>query len=138
MYYRISGKIILIGACGWLSLHSPIGNGQVAERGINPAANTLRSFQDASLNRDSGQFQPLNLLNDFYPSIEVRIEDHDNVRRRPDVEEDDLLITVSPSLGYRTNFGRHQFYAAYNGTFTFHQDLTQEDAQENTLNAKLG
>ena len=138
MYYRINSKIILIGAFGGLLLHSPKGHSQVAERGINPAANTLRSFQDASLNRDSGQFQPLNLLNDFYPSIEIRIEDHDNVRRRPDVEEDDLLITASPSLGYRTNFGRHQFYAAYNGTFTFHQDLTQEDAQENTLNAKLG
>ena len=111
---------------------------QVASKGLTLPANTSRSYQDASINRASGAYQPLDLLNDFYPSIEVDISSHDNVRRRPDVEEDDIRIAVSPSLGYRTNLGRHQFYAAYQGRFTFHQDIDQEDSESNTLSAKLG
>ena len=138
MHHRIKGKIILLSACGWVGLAGYVGQAQVVERGLTPAANTYRSYQDASLNRDSGLYQPLNLLNDFYPSIEVHIAKHDNVRRRPEFQEEDLLITAMPSLGYRTNFGRHKFYAAYNGTFTFHQDLTQEDADEHGFNTKLG
>jgi len=40
--------------------------------------------------------QPLDLLNDFYPAITVTIADHDNVRRRPGVQESDLKI-VAPT-----------------------------------------
>lgn len=133
--YRIKGKLILAG----LSL-STVGAalGQVSDKGLSPAANTHKSYQNASIARDSGLSRPLDLLNDFYPAIEVLITDSSNVRRRPDLDEDDLKITVRPSLGYRTNIGRHQFYAAYNGTYTFHQDIKQEDAESNTLTAKLG
>lgn len=112
--------------------------GQVADKGLSPAANTYSSYQNASIARDSGLSQPLDLLNDFYPAIEVLITDSSNVRRRPDVEEGDLKITVLPSLAYRTNIGRHQFYAAYNGTYTFHQDIDEEDAESNAVKAKLG
>ncbi|RBP49159.1 outer membrane beta-barrel protein [Arenicella xantha] len=111
---------------------------QVASKGLTPAANTYRSYQNASIVRDSGLSQPLDLLNDFYPAVAVTVSDHDNVRRRPDFQEEDLKITVDPSLAYRTNIGRHQFYAAYNGTFTFHQDIEQEDAESNGLFAKAG
>ena len=111
---------------------------QVVNRGLTPAANTARSYTDASIARDSDINQPLDLLNDFYPMIEVYITDHENVRRRSDFSEDDLKFTVVPSLAYRTSFGRHDFYAAYVGTFTYHNDIDQEDARANALNAQLG
>jgi len=133
---RIKGKLILVGVS--FTAVSNISFGQVTDRGLSSAANTTRSYNDASIARDSGLSQPLDLLNDFYPAIEVTIADHDNVRRRPDFDESDLKIVATPSLAYRTNFGRHQFYAAYTGTFTFHDDLSQEDAQSNAINAKLG
>ncbi len=137
MFKRIKGKLILLGVSGAATLSTPL-SAQINDLGLSKASNTTRAFQDAPINRASGLYRPLDLLNDFYPSIEVRIEDRDNVRRRPDFEESDLLTIVSPSLGYRTNFGRHQFYAAYNGTFTFHQDIDQEDAESNVVSANLG
>ena len=60
-----------------MSAHS-----QVEFRGINTAPNLASSFNDASLPRDSELNQPLDLLNDFYPSIEVRMENHSNIHRR--------------------------------------------------------
>lgn len=133
--HRIKGKLILAGM-----LLTAVGAAvaQVSDKGLSPAANTYASYQNASIARDSGLNQPLNLLNDFYPAIEVTITQHDNVRRRPDFDEDDLKIIARPSLGYRTNIGRHQFYAAYNGTYTFHKDISQEDAESNEVTAKLG
>jgi len=116
---------------------SAVGEAQVGGPGLS-AANTQRSYVDSSLARDSGLNRPLDLLNDFYPAIEISISDHDNVRRRPGSDEDDLKIEVKPSLAYRTNLGRHQFYAAYNGVFTFHDDFEQEDSDANGLSAKLG
>lgn len=132
---RIKGKLILA-SLSFTALGSAVG--QVSEKGLSPASNTYNAYNSASIARDSGLSQPLNLLNDFYPAIEVSVADHSNVRRRPDFEEDDLKIIAKPSLAYRSNLGRHQFYAAYNGTYTFHQDLTQEDVESNALNAKLG
>ncbi len=137
MFKSVKGKLILVGLTGAVAVAKPL-YAQVVDKGLSPAANTFRSHQDASIRRDSGLYQPLDLLNDFYPSIEVVIGKHDNVRRRPDFDEDDLRIAVNPALGYRTNFGRHQFYAAYQGSFVFHDDIEQEDAQANAFNAKLG
>ena len=111
---------------------------QIVDQGISAAGNTTRSFQDASIVRDSQLNRPLDLIHDFYPSIEVEIADHDNVRRRSEFDEQDVRWTISPELAYRTSLGRHQFYAAYNGTFVFHQDLDQEDAESNVLRANLG
>lgn len=142
MFTRIKGKLILAVGSASIGVGAPfigqLANAQVADKGITPAANTVRAYRDAPINRASGAYQPLNLLNDFYPSIAVEFSKHDNVRRRPDVEEDDLRISVNPALGYRTNIGRHQFYAAYQGSFTFHQDIEQEDAESNIVSAKLG
>ncbi len=138
MLNKTKGKLVFGWFAGTAAFVPVLSNANVVERGLSPPANTYQSYQNASINRDSGNNQPLNLLNDFYPSIEVTVSDHDNVRRRTDVDESDLLFTVSPALGYRTNFGRHQFYAAYQGNFTFHQDIDQEDAESNALNAKLG
>lgn len=133
---RISGALVLVALS---TFNYPlISLAQVTGKGLSPAANTSRSYGDASIARDSGISQPLDLLNDFYPAIQVTISDHDNVRSRPDVDESDLKIVATPSLAYRTNFGRHKFYAAYTGTFTFHDELSQEDAQSNALGAKLG
>lgn len=115
-----------------------VASAQVTDKGLSPPANTARSFQDASIARDSGINQPLDLLNDFYPSITVTIADHDNVRRRPDFDENDIQTVISPSLAYRTNIGRHQFYAAYTGVFIRHDDLQQEDAESNSLRARAG
>lgn len=137
MFNRVKGKLILVGLTGAASVAVPL-SAQVIEKGLSPASNTFRSHQDASIRRDSGLYQPLDLLNDFYPSVEVVVSKHDNVRRRPDFDEEDLRIDVKPSLGYRTNFGRHQFYAAYQGSFVFHDEIDQEDAESNRFDAKLG
>lgn len=111
---------------------------QGLNQGLTLPANTNGAYQGASVARDSGLSQPLDLLNDFYPAIEVTIADHDNVRRRPGFQESDLKIVAKPSLGYRTNIGRHKFYASYTGVFSFHDELEQEDAQSHTGFAKLG
>lgn len=134
-YNRIKGKLILVG-----TLSTAVGTAvaQVSDKGLSPAAYTSSSFGNASVARDGGFSQPLDLLNDFYPAIEVTFAKHENVRRRPDFDEDDLKINVNPTLAYRTNIGRHKFYAAYNGRFTIHQDITQENAESNGINAKLG
>lgn len=137
MINRIKGKLILVGVTSAF-VTAPGASAQVADQGLSPASNTYRSYQDASLARDSGLNQPLNLLNDFYPAITVEVTSHDNVRRRSDFNESDVRLAVSPSLGYRTNIGRHKFYAAYTGTYTFHQDLEQENAESNVVSAKLG
>lgn len=135
MNFRIKGKLILFSLVGL----SPILEAQqVAEQGLPPAVNTLRSYQDASISRDSGNYQPLDLLNDFYPSIEVTLSKHDNIRRRSLTEEEDVKLTVSPALAYRTNIGRHDFYAAYQGTFTFHNDFENEDSESHRLDGRLG
>lgn len=135
MNFRIKGKLILLP----IMLLSPILNAQqVAEQGLPPAANTLRSYQDASISRDSGNYQPLDLLNNFYPSIEVTLAKSDNIRRQSDTPEEDVRLTVSPALAYRSSLGRHSFYAAYEGNFRYHEDFEQEDGESHRLDARLG
>jgi len=109
---------------------------QVSDKGLNPPSNTYRSFQDASIVRDSRLNEPLDLLNDFYPSIEVVVTQSDNIRRRSDIEEEDLRLVVRPTLAYRTNIGRHQVYVAYSGSFSFHDELDQEDTAANILSGR--
>lgn len=116
-----------------MSTHS-----QVEFRGINTAPNLASSFNDASLPRDSELNQPLDLLNDFYPSIEIRLENHSNIQRRSDQSESDTRLVVDPVLAYKTNLGRHAFYAAYAGSFDFHQDLDEEDSSSHNLHTRLG
>ncbi len=132
-YLLVSLSTVAIGV-----MSATVANAQVTNKGLPPASNTSRSFVDASIVRDSGINQPLDLLNDFYPAIEVTISERDNLRRRSDIEENDTVIAAMPSLAYRTNLGRHQFYAAYSGIFTFHDELDEEDAESNNLLANLG
>ncbi|NND81199.1 MAG: outer membrane beta-barrel protein [Gammaproteobacteria bacterium] len=140
-YIRVVSKALcfglVLGATALQVASAQVG-GQVATKGLTPAANTIRSYTDASIARDSEFHQPLDLLNDFYPTIEVLVSHHDNVRRRSDIEESDLKFTVSPGLAYRTNIGRHDFYASYAGVFTFYDDLDQEESKSNAVNAHLG
>lgn len=136
MKLRIRHRLILIGLS--TSLVCVAGKTQASNWNLSPAANTYKSYQDSSLVRDSSLNRPLDLLNDFYPAIEVSITDHDNVRRRPDINEEDLKLEVKPSLAYRTNVGRHQFYAAYSGVFTFHDEFDRENSDANDLAAKFG
>ena len=89
--------------CLFLAMVTLIGEtafAQVSTLGLPPAASTGTSFVDASIVRDSQINQPLDLLNDFYPAVEVTIYDHDNVRRRSDIQEEDLKISVG---GWRYN-----------------------------------
>ena len=111
---------------------------QVEFRGINTAPNLASSFNDAPLPRASEFNQPLDLLNDFYPSIEVRAENSSNIRRRSDQSESDNRLVISPGLAYKTNLGRHAFYGAYTGNFAYHSDFSSEDSSAHDLNAKLG
>lgn len=117
---------------------SSTGLAQVTQQGIPPAANAFGSHTSASIARDSRLNDPLELLNDFYPSVEVTYAKHENVRRRPDVDEPDWKLIAKPELGYRTNLGRHKFYLGYSGVYTFHQNLDNENAQSNNLALKLG
>ncbi|MEO0368633.1 MAG: outer membrane beta-barrel protein, partial [Pseudomonadota bacterium] len=110
----------------------------VVTSGLSPASNTFQSFQNGSIARDSRLNRPLDLLNDFYPSITVTVTDHDNVRRRTDLDEADTRVVISPSLAYRTNLGRHPFYLAYSGSFAFHDSIESEDAESHGLSAYLG
>ena len=111
---------------------------QVELKGINTAPNLSGSFNRDSLARDSRFNQPLDLLNDFYPSIEVRLENTSNVQRRTDVRNSDNRLIVNPALAYRTSIGRHGFYAAYTGRFTRHADFTQENVNSNNVSLQLG
>lgn len=114
------------------------GFAQVEIKGINTAPNLAGSFGGESLPRDSGFSDPLDLLNDFYPSIEVRLENHSNIRRRSDVEESDNKLIINPGLAYRTDIGRHGFYAAYSGSYSYHSDFKQENSNSNNIDLKLG
>ena len=69
--------------------------GSVTSRGVSSASNTYKSFNQSSIVRDSDINQPLDLLDNFYPSIEVTYASHDNVRRRTDVNESDNKWAVS-------------------------------------------
>ena len=135
MEYRIRSRLIL--GISFLLISFSVG-AQVSSKGLTPPGNTYRSFQDGSIARDSGLNQPLDLLNDFYPAIEVVVTQSDNIRRRSDVEEDDLRVLVSPSFAYRTNIGRHQFFVGYNGSFSFHDEFDSEDVDSNVLSARVG
>ena len=110
---------------------------EVITQGISPGTNTYKSFQNGSIARDSRLNQPIDLLADFYPSIEVVVSDHDNIRRRTDLDEPDTRMLVNPRLAYRTNLGRHPFYVAYSGIFTFHQDIKTEDSESQNLTTNL-
>lgn len=133
--YKQSFAVVILSG---LLCHSSLAVAQISTVGLPAASNTTSSFTDASIVRDSNIDQPLDLLNDFYPTINIVIASHDNVRRRSDLEESDTKISVTPGLAYRTNLGRHQFYAAYNGVFTLHDDLDQEDAVSTIFTAQLG
>jgi len=132
----VSGRLLILGAC--LFLVGKQSQAQIELKGINTAPNLAGSFNGDSLPRDSGFNEPLDLLNDFYPSIEVRLENTSNVQRRSDVENSDNRLIVNPVLGYRTNIGRHGFYAAYTGNFVRHADFTQENSNSNNFDLKLG
>jgi len=136
MKIKITSKLALVGTASLLINHSALS--QVQLKGINTAPNIAGSFTSASLPRDSRFNDPLDLLNDFYPSIEVRLESHSNVRRNPNEEESDFKAIVNPELGYRTDIGRHAFYGSYRGEFVRHADLTQEDTSSHNFSFKLG
>lgn len=129
--FLLGSSLLLLG-----SSHELLAN-DVVTQGISPGTNTYQSFQNGSIARDSRLNQPLDLLNDFYPSISVTVSDHDNIRRRTDQDEPDTRITVAPSLGYRTNLGRHPFYVAYSGVLTYHDQFENEDAQSHNLSSNL-
>ena len=121
-----------------LSLMSSPALSQVELKGIDTAPNLAGSFNRNSLARDSRFNEPLDLLSDFYPSIEVRFENSSNVQRRTDVARSDNKIVVNPGLAYRTNLGRHGFYAAYTGSFERYSEFSQEDSDSNDVRVRLG
>jgi len=142
MEKKISNSILLGIACltlfvGLFVISKPVA-AQIELKGIDAASNLAGSFNGGSLARDSRLNEPLDLLNDFYPSIDVRFENSSNIQRSADVARSDTRVIVNPSLGYRTNIGRHEFYAAYNGQFQRHFDFTQEDSNSNDVRFKLG
>lgn len=111
---------------------------EVTTRGVSVASSTYKSFNSGSVVRDSELNEPLELLEDFYPSISVTYANHDNVRRRSDLDESDTKLVVSPTLSYRKDIGRHKLLLSYDGKFSRHSDLETEDAESNLFNAKVG
>jgi len=132
----LSTRLLILSICFFAAAKQVYA--QIELKGISTAPNLAGSFNGESLPRDSGFNEPLDLLNDFYPSIEVRLENHSNIQRRSDIANSDTKLVVSPTLGYRTSIGRHGFYAAYTGSFERHADFTQEDSNSNNFNLKLG
>ena len=131
-----TARALILGVCFLLSGKSAYA--QIELKGINTAPNLAGSFNGDSLPRDSRFNEPLDLLNDFYPSIEVLLENSSNIQRRSDVENSDNRLVINPALGYRTNIGRHGFYASYTGRFVRHADFTQENTNANDVSLKLG
>ena len=131
-----TAQLVVLSVCFFVS--PKMAYAQVEIKGINAAPNLAGSFNGDSLPRDSRLNEPLDLLNDFYPSVEVRFENTSNVQRRSDVENSDNRLIVNPVLGYRTNIGRHDFYAAYTGRFVRHADFTQENSNAHDVSLKFG
>jgi len=64
---RIKAELILLG----ITVVLVVGEAHAGaiDQGLTLPANTNASHQSASIARDSGLSQPLDLLNDFYPAI---------------------------------------------------------------------
>lgn len=108
----------------------------------SPVSNTPRVFNDrASVLRDSEIDNVFNILADFYPAIEVSLSRRDNIYRIDNADSQsnigDTVLEVKPSLAYRTNFGRHKFYAAYTGVYRYYSENDTENARSNKLNGQL-
>lgn len=108
----------------------------------SPVSNTPKIFNDRpSVLRDSDINNVFGLLNDFYPAIEVSLSRRDNIFRVNSVSEaaleNDTVLEIKPSLAYRTNLGRHKFYAAYSGVYRSYFENDDENASSNNLNAQL-
>lgn len=131
-------KIISLTMFGVVGIVSGEAYADITTSGVSPASNTYESFNESSLTRDAELNDSLGLLKDFYPSIGVTYAGHDNVRRRTKGNDEDNKLTVTPSLGYRTDIGRHKFYASYAGIFVRHDTYEQDDVESNLLNATLG
>lgn len=112
-------------------------NTSITNSGISPASNTYRSFNDSPLTRDRDIQNAFDLLQDFYPSIEIAYESHDNVRRRPGAQEKDDVIRIKPSLEYRTNLGRHNLYLSAAADSKKHDEFESEDVSSSNLRGAL-
>jgi len=108
-------------------------NTSITNAGISPASNTYRSFNDSSLTRDREIQDTFDLLDDFYPSLEVSYISHDNVRRRSGVQESDDVIRISPSVQYKGNIGRHDLYLSASASSKRHDFFEEEDASATNI-----
>ncbi len=64
--YTVLSALLVVGTA-----QAQVANVQITNNGVSPASNTFRSFNDSSLTRDRDLQNALDLLEDFYPSIEV-------------------------------------------------------------------
>ncbi|MGH1542072.1 MAG: outer membrane beta-barrel protein [Arenicella sp.] len=130
--YTVLSALLVVGTA-----QAQVANVQITNNGVSPASNTFRSFNDSSLTRDRDLQNALDLLEDFYPSIEVSYSRHDNVRRRNDSEENDTKLTIAPSLEYRNDIGRHSLYLAASALLNRHNTFDQEDSEAINLRGML-
>ncbi len=108
-------------------------NTSITNNGISTGSNTYRSFNDSPLTRDRDVQSAFDLLQDFYPAVEMSVTSHDNVRRRSNAQEEDTVITISPSVEYRTNLGRHDLYLSGAAKATMHDEFDSEDQSATNL-----
>lgn len=119
------------------SASAQVANLQITNKGVSPASNTFGSFNNSSLTRDRDVQNALDLLADFYPSVTVSYTQHDNIRRRNDVQESDSRLVIEPSLAYRNDFGRHSLYLSGSLSTSKHNEFDQEDTDTTNLRGLL-
>jgi len=96
------------------------------------AATFSAAFSNVALSQpgegDNEIQDAFDMLGDFYPSIELSYTSHDNVRRRPNADEEDTVLRIKPSLEYGTKIGRHGLYLSVGADSKTHGDYESEDA----------
>ncbi len=116
-------------ACG-LAL-TPVMAAETIPYSIPPAAGTQREIGAL---KGVGE----EILPGFYPAVTVSMARHNNALRSDTGEQSDTVITVAPSLLYKTELGKHALQLRYEGQFYQYQNLSSENVNNHVLNADLG
>jgi len=116
----------LIGVACWVSTPSMV-SAQEGFSTLSPADSTRRALDDPpGVERD--------VLNGFFPSIDLIFTDTNNARR-DETDESDTFYSVIPRLIYKSEFGRsNEFQAGYTVRFERFSDTDDEDTTSSQAN----
>lgn len=77
------------------------------------------------------------LIDGFYPAVTVGLSRESNVFHSEDNEQSDTVLSIRPSIVYRTSLGRHQAQIGVFGIFDRYDKLDTEDRDNFALGAGL-